>query len=160
VKVLSVALPVVALAMGGFSPLLLAKAPPDQVAKLGKELTPVGAERAGNADGSLPAWTPMKQSGPLKDFWASNPAIDGEKPLFTISAANMAKYADKLTEGHKELLKRPRIALPPSRSRCSMRPSPMPALPSWTAWTSHPLPPSAFPSRSRNRARSRSGTTR
>ncbi len=105
-NIFSIALPVVALAIGGFSPLLGAKAPPDQVAKLGKELTPVGAERGRNADGSITEWTPMKQSGPLKGFWASNPAIDGEKPLFTITAANMAKYADKLTEGHKELLKR------------------------------------------------------
>lgn len=105
-KILSVALPVVALAMGGFSPLLAAKAPPDQVAKLGKELTPVGAERGGNSAGTLPAWAPMKQAGPLKGFWANNPAIDGEKPLFAITASNMAQYADKLTEGHKALLKR------------------------------------------------------
>ena len=29
-----------------------------EAAKLGKELTPVGAERAGNKDGTIPAWTP------------------------------------------------------------------------------------------------------
>jgi hypothetical protein len=28
-----------------------------EASKLGKELTPIGAERAGNADGSIPAWT-------------------------------------------------------------------------------------------------------
>jgi hypothetical protein len=33
-----------------------AVAPPDQVARLGKDLTAVGAEKAGNADGSVPAW--------------------------------------------------------------------------------------------------------
>ena len=30
---------------------------PEQVARLGQELTPMGAERAGNADGSIPEWT-------------------------------------------------------------------------------------------------------
>jgi hypothetical protein len=29
---------------------------PEEAAKLGKELTPMGAERAGNADGSIPEW--------------------------------------------------------------------------------------------------------
>ena len=31
--------------------------PAEQAARLGKELTRVGAERAGNAEGSIPAWT-------------------------------------------------------------------------------------------------------
>jgi hypothetical protein len=35
---------------------VLAKAPPDQAARLGNELTPVGAEKAGNKDGSIPEW--------------------------------------------------------------------------------------------------------
>ena len=34
-----------------------AKVSPEEAAKLGKELTPVGAERAGNQDGSIPACT-------------------------------------------------------------------------------------------------------
>ena len=29
----------------------------EQVARLGQELTPIGEERAGNADGSIPEWT-------------------------------------------------------------------------------------------------------
>ncbi|KAB0763476.1 DUF1329 domain-containing protein, partial [Pseudomonas aeruginosa] len=29
----------------------------DEAAKLGTSLTPLGAEKAGNADGSIPAWT-------------------------------------------------------------------------------------------------------
>ena len=83
-----------------------AKAPPEEVAKLGKELTPVGAIRAANEDGSIPEWEPRPQNGPLKDFWPSYPDIEAEKPLFTITGANAGQYADKLTEGHKELLKR------------------------------------------------------
>lgn len=97
---------VIALATFGLCTVSWAKVSPEEAAKLGKDLTPVGAVRAGSADGSIPEWTPMKQAGPLKGFWANNPAIDNEKPLFTITAANMAQYADKLTEGHKELLKR------------------------------------------------------
>ena len=30
---------------------------PVQAATLGKELTPIGAERAANADGSIPSWS-------------------------------------------------------------------------------------------------------
>jgi len=83
-----------------------AKVSAEEAAKLGKELTPVGAERAGNKDGSIPAWTPAKQSGALKGVFPSDPAIENDKPLFTIDAKNQGQYADKLTEGHKELLKR------------------------------------------------------
>jgi hypothetical protein len=36
---------------------VLAAATPDEAAKLGSSLTPLGAEKAGNADGSIPAWT-------------------------------------------------------------------------------------------------------
>lgn len=85
--------------------LVLAKVGADQAAKLGKELTPVGATAAGNSDGSIPAWTPAKQQGKLTGEYASDPAIEAEKPLYTISSANIDKYGDKLSEGHKYLLK-------------------------------------------------------
>ena len=84
---------------------LLAKAPADQVARLGKDLTPIGAEAAANKDGSIPAWTPAKQSGKLTGEYASNPAIEAEKPIFTVTGADLAKYGDQLSEGHKYLLK-------------------------------------------------------
>lgn len=74
----------------------MAKAPPEEVAKLGKELTPVGAQRSGNDDGTIPEWTPAEQAGPLKGFWPSNPQVEAEKPLFSITAKNMAQYAGKL----------------------------------------------------------------
>ncbi len=81
-----------------------AKVTPEEAAKLGKELTPVGAERAGNKDGSIPEWTPHARAGALKGEFPSA-AFDGEKPLYTITGANMAQYAARLTEGHKYLLK-------------------------------------------------------
>ncbi len=79
-----------------------------EAAKLKTELTPFGAERAGNADGSIPAWT----GGLTTPFAGDNPTgrrgdpFANEKPLFSITAKNMEQYADKLTDGTKELLKR------------------------------------------------------
>ncbi|WP_234981592.1 DUF1329 domain-containing protein [Fontimonas thermophila] len=83
-----------------------AKVSPEEAAQLGKNLTPIGAERAGNADGTIPEWKPAPQRGEIKPMFPSNPDIDGDKILFTITQANMAQYADKLSEGHKELLRR------------------------------------------------------
>lgn len=83
----------------------LAKVSPEQAARLGKDLTPIGAEQAGSADGMVPAWTPAKQHGKLSGEYASSPEIEADKPLFTITSKDMAKYADKLSEGHKYLLK-------------------------------------------------------
>ncbi|MDD3762343.1 MAG: DUF1329 domain-containing protein [Nevskiales bacterium] len=40
----------------GVSSMALAKVSADEAARLGKDLTPVGATAAGNADGSIPAW--------------------------------------------------------------------------------------------------------
>ena len=34
-----------------------AKVPPEQMARLDQDLTPLGSERGGNKDGSIPAWT-------------------------------------------------------------------------------------------------------
>jgi len=75
-----------------------------EAAELGKSLTPVGAEAAGNKDGSIPAWTPGEQKGSLAGEFYTNPAVEAEKPLFVITKANMEKYLDKLSEGHKKLL--------------------------------------------------------
>ncbi len=77
-------------------------------AELGKSLTPLGAERAGNADGSIPAWDGgftkvdpnFKQGGKRYDPFAN------EKPLFSITAKNLDKYADKLSDGVKAMFKR------------------------------------------------------
>lgn len=75
---------------------------PDQAARLGKDLTPTGAEKAGNADGSIPAWTGGLNSS--NDRYA-NPYAN-EKPLFTITAANAAQYKDKLSAGQLALLEK------------------------------------------------------
>ncbi len=65
-------------------------------------LTPVGAERAGNADGSIPAWTGGLVSPPVPDDQPLSVRLfEDEQPLFTVDTNNMAQYADLLTEGTK-----------------------------------------------------------
>jgi hypothetical protein len=85
----------------------LAAVSADEVDRLGKDLTPVGAEKAGNADGTIPAWeggitTPP--AGYKAGDHHPDPYAD-DKVLFTITAANMDQYKDKLTAGHMEMLK-------------------------------------------------------
>jgi hypothetical protein len=79
----------------------------DEIARLGADLTPLGGEKAGNADGTIPPWqggitTPPPGYKP-GDHHPDPFAADAV--LFTITAKNMAEYADKLTEGHRALLK-------------------------------------------------------
>src|SRR6188474_1885921 len=79
-------------------------------AKLGAELTPLGGQKAGNADGSIPAWDGGLTSAAQAGFPNYRPGqhhpdpYASDKPLYTVTAANMSQYAGKLTEGHKKLL--------------------------------------------------------
>jgi hypothetical protein len=84
-----------------------APSPSEQAARLDADLTPVGAERAGNADGSIPAWTGGLPKAPPIDPKVGylDPFAD-DKPLFTITAKNAAEYKDLLSAGHQLLLKR------------------------------------------------------
>ena len=81
-----------------------------EAAKLGNELTPLGAEKAGNADGSIPAWDGGLTSAAQAGFANFRPGqhhpdpYASDKPLYTVTAGNMNQYANKLTEGHKKLL--------------------------------------------------------
>ena len=83
----------------------------EEAKQLGTTLTPVGAEKAGNKDGSIPPYegglpTSTRPPGfkPDSGKWV-NPYAD-EKPLFSITAANLDKYADKVSEANKALFKR------------------------------------------------------
>jgi hypothetical protein len=77
-----------------------------EAARLGADLTPLGAIQAGNAAGTIPAWTGGITTPPA----GYTPGMHHPDPyasdavLFTITKANMAQYADQLTEGHKALL--------------------------------------------------------
>jgi len=86
-----------------------AKVTEQEAARLKSELTPVGGEKAANADGTIPAW-----EGGLK---TAPPCYKGEgsrycdpfpedQPQFTITPQNLAQYAEKLSEGQKAMFKK------------------------------------------------------
>lgn len=77
----------------------------EEAARLGKDLTPIGAVRAGNEAGTIPEWTPADQTE-RKSVFPSDPVTMAQSPIYTISAQNVAEYSDMLTEGHKELMRR------------------------------------------------------
>ena len=93
---------------------LQAQVTQEEADKLKNELTPYGAERAGNADGTIPAWDgglttipesvkgwdPESTGGRFPDPFAD------EKPLFSITAANADQYKDKLSPGTLAMLKK------------------------------------------------------
>lgn len=90
------------------SPSASAKVSSSEAAKLGGELTPVGAETAGNADGSIPAWdggitTPPSGYQP-GDFHVDPYAND--QPLATITAENVDNYRDVLSPGQIAMFER------------------------------------------------------
>src|SRR5688572_23263572 len=79
-----------------------------EAAKLKSELMPLGGEKAGNKEGTIPAWTGglttptpgFKNGGRRPDPFAA------EKPVLQITAKNMDAHAAKLTDGVKSLLKK------------------------------------------------------
>src|SRR4029077_10704003 len=77
---------------------------PEEAAHLGADLTPLGGEKAGNADGSIPAWSGGLKSAAearFANYRSRDHSPDpyaSDKPLFTITAANLSQYASKLTE--------------------------------------------------------------
>ena len=75
----------------------------ENIARLGNDLTPMGSVRAGNEDGTIPAW----DGGLTRDDWPAgfqpgdrhpNPFSDDE-PLFVIDGDNYQEYSDRLSAG-------------------------------------------------------------
>ena len=84
-----------------------AKVTSEEAARLGKDLTPLGAEMAGNADGSIPAWDGgLKHTPNHKPGERHADPYAADKVLYSITAANMDQYLDKISEGQKALLKK------------------------------------------------------
>jgi len=86
---------------------VMAKMTEAEIARLSKDLTFSGAERAGNADGTIPAYTGGIKEIPAcdkGDTFLCNPYAD-DKPLFVITAANMAEHKDKLSPGQIAMFK-------------------------------------------------------
>jgi len=82
-----------------------AKISEQDAAKLEKELTPFGAMRAANADGSIPAWTGGITTAPA-GYKVGDHHVDPfaeDKVLYTITQKNLAEYKDLLTPGQVKL---------------------------------------------------------
>lgn len=87
---------------------LSAKVDASEAAKLGKTLTPMGAIKAGNADGTIPAWTGGIKTPP-KGYVPGQHHVDpfaSDAARFTITAENFEQHSDKLTPGTQELFRR------------------------------------------------------
>lgn len=98
----------VALLLSGatFLPHAAAGVSAEDAARLKTELTPMGAERAGNKDGSIPAWTggyTQTIPGYVEGGRIPDPFAD-DKPLYTVTAKNKDQYHDLLSEGSRALL--------------------------------------------------------
>ncbi|MGJ8670232.1 MAG: DUF1329 domain-containing protein [Oceanococcus sp.] len=86
-----------------------AKSTPEEIASLGgDEFTCMGSERAGSASG-IPEysgkWFKKWPGVTSEKGWEPGPYKD-EKPLYTITTANMAEYADTMTPGQQALMKK------------------------------------------------------
>ena len=82
----------------------------ENIARLGNDLTPMGSIRAGNAAGTIPAWT----GGITSDDWPAgfssgdrhpDPFADDE-PLFVINGQNFREHVDNLSVGQIALFER------------------------------------------------------
>ncbi len=105
---------VAAVAAASFASLLLVPAADAAVdaqkaAELKTVLTPMGAEKEGNKDGSIPAWTGGVAPGTAAFIGSSGRRADpyaADKKLYSVTSKNMAEYGDKLSEGAKALLQK------------------------------------------------------
>jgi Protein of unknown function (DUF1329) len=88
-------------------------------------LTPSGAEKAASKDGSIPAW----EGAPSAAGWSYGKSrLDAfkykdDKPLFTIDASNVDKYASKLSLGQIATIKQVpgyKMDVYPSRRTCGV----------------------------------------
>ena len=94
----------IAVALSAFASQTLAA----DASKLGTELTPIGAEKAGNKAGTIPAWTgnEVQQTGwSYGEMRGEHFKYKEEKPLYTIDASNADKFGDRLSPGHVAKLK-------------------------------------------------------
>ena len=92
-----------------------------EAGKLGKELTPAGAEKAASADGAIPAWSGGMSKAPAGWKAGRVDPFKDDKPQYAIDASNVDKYKDKLPAGQVALIKAYkgyRLDVYPSRRSC------------------------------------------
>ncbi|MEM7239818.1 MAG: DUF1329 domain-containing protein, partial [Pseudomonadota bacterium] len=83
----------------------LADATPEQIARLGVDLTPTGAEMAGNADGSIPAWSGGGSAATSDGAHFVNP-FKSDQLILKIDASNVDQHASRLSAGQVAMIKR------------------------------------------------------
>ncbi len=100
--------------MGLFTAGLIAGAawadvPAEVAARLGQDLTPLGSQKSGNKDGTITEWTGGLSSIPAGVSYNQGDRhpdpFPNDKPLYTITPANVAQYEGKLTQVSTSLLK-------------------------------------------------------
>jgi len=80
----------------------------DQAARLGNDLTPLGGIKAGNASGTIPAWTGGITQAPA-GYQPGQHHIDpyaSDSIKFTIDASNLDQYKDNLSGGQIAMMKK------------------------------------------------------
>ena len=86
-----------------------AKVSNGEASRLGKDLTPLGAEAKGNKAGTIPDWKPFTDAEIPASFKTPGQHLPnpypGDKPLFTINKGNLEKYQSNLTPGQMALFK-------------------------------------------------------
>jgi Protein of unknown function (DUF1329) len=90
------------------APPVIAKVTAQEAAALSSALTPLGAIKAANSDGSIPAWEGGITTPPA-GYQAGKAHVDpfaGDKPLYEISAANLDTYKSLLSPGQQAMLRR------------------------------------------------------
>lgn len=97
----------ISLCLGSGAVLAQSRQTAGDVGRLGQDLTAIGAEKAGNSTGTIPAWTGGDMKAP--EGWTPgkprpNPFADEQK-LFSIDASNVDSYKDRLSPGQVEVIK-------------------------------------------------------
>lgn len=85
------------------------KVPSSQADLLGKTLTPLGAEVAGNQAGTIPSWTgglTHLNTPKSQDSGRPDNVFKDERSLFEITNANLAQYKNNLTPGQLAMFKK------------------------------------------------------
>lgn len=106
-------------------PFVQAAVTADEAAALKSTLMPLGGERAGNKDGTIPPWEGGIKPAPLAKNGRVPAVYADDKPLFTITPQNAAQYADKLSDGVKALLQKYpsyRVVVYPTRRSAAATP--------------------------------------
>lgn len=98
-----------ALALTALSGVAEAKATAEEAARLGRELTPMGAEVAASRDGVIPPWNGGLHTPPPCFKGAGSRYCDpypDDQPLFTITRDNMVQHSGRLSAGQLALFRK------------------------------------------------------